>query len=225
MYFSLSFLNYIYKIGLLLVFILCVFDLMAFFYYPETIFGDIFLATREQTPLTWLSSLSIFVIAISSFAIYFKTKKKLWYFLAIIFCFFSMDDAIYLHERVSGFLVDNTDIFGGFPTYIWIIFYAPLLLFALGTFIYLLWRNANKITKKILFGAVILLGIAIMLDMIDGLVQKNTSLVFCINTFCNMIVIHIMRLAEEMMEVLALGFFGYINIREHLLVSRKDIID
>jgi hypothetical protein len=80
MYFSLPFLNYIYRIGLWLVAILFVIDILAFFYYPDTIFGDIFLATREQTPLTWLSALAMFFVAISSFSIYFNTKKKICIF-------------------------------------------------------------------------------------------------------------------------------------------------
>lgn len=220
MRFSLQFLNHTYKIGLLLVLILFVIDLISFFYHPDTVFGKIFIATREQTPLTWLSALAIFFVALSSFSVYFETKKKIWYFLAIIFFFFSMDDAVYLHERISGFFVDNINIFGGFPTYIWIVLYAPLLLFALSALISLLWRNASKKTKKIFVVAVILLGTAIVLDMMDGLVQKDNSLVFCMDVFCNTAVIHIMRLIEEIMEVISMGLFGYINIREHLLIPK-----
>jgi|GEM_PF-2043605 hypothetical protein len=217
MYFSLPFLNYIYRIGLWLVAILFVIDILAFFYYPDTIFGDIFLATREQTPLTWLSALAMFFVAISSFSIYFNTKKKIWYFLSVVFFFFSVDDATYLHERLSGFLVDNTTILSSFPSYIWVVLYSPLLLFALGAIIYLLWRDSNNVTKKFILASVILLGFAIFLDLLDGLIQKESSLVFCLENFCNKIVLHTMRLTEEVIEVIALGIIGYVNIREHLI--------
>ncbi|MEN8252169.1 MAG: hypothetical protein ABFQ53_01145 [Patescibacteria group bacterium] len=197
--------------------ILFLVDLLTFFYYPETIIAEIFLATREQTPLTWLSALSMFFIALSSFAIYHRTKKKIWYFLAITFFFFSMDDAVYFHERVSGFLYDNTELFGAFPTYIWIVIYSPLLLFSLGALIYLLWRDSTKQTKRLVIFAIIGLGLAILLDMLDGLVQKDDELVLCLDVFCNTAALHLIRLVEEVLEVVTLGMLGYVSIREHCL--------
>lgn len=221
MFFDLSFIQRIYRIGLYLVIILFLIDLLAFFYYPETIVADIFLATREQTPLTWLSALAMFFIGISAYAVYHRTKEKIWYFLSIIFFFFSMDDAVYFHEQVSGFVFDNTKIFGAFPTYIWIVMYAPLLIFSLGAIIYLLWRDSTESTKRLVIIATIGLALAIGLDLLDGLVQKDLGLVMCLDTYCHEVAIHIMRLVEEVLEVIALGMLGYVNIREHCLALQK----
>lgn len=220
MYFDLSFIQKIYRIGFYLVIILFLIDLLTFFYYPETVVGEIFLATREQTPLTWLSALSMFFIALSSFAVYHRTKEKMWYFLAIIFFFFSMDDAVYFHERVSGFLYDNVDLLGLFPTYIWIAIYAPLLLFSLSALIYLLLRDSSKQTKQLVIFAIIGLAVAIGLDVLDGFVQKNDDLVLCLNTFCDTVFLHVIRLVEEVLEVIALGVLGYVSIREHCLEQK-----
>ena len=130
MYFSLHFIQRIYRLGLLLTIILVIVDLLTYFYYPDNKLSEIFLATREQTPLTWISSLAFLFIALSSFGTYLETKKKIWFFLSVTFFFFSLDDAVYLHERLSGFLADNTTLFSFFPSYIWIIMYFPILVFS-----------------------------------------------------------------------------------------------
>lgn len=222
MYFSDVFIRRIYSIGFLVVVILLTLDLLAYFYYPKTVFGDIFLATREQTPMTWVSSLSMLFIALSSFSVYLQKKEKIWYFLAITFFFFSMDDATYFHERVSGFFADDTSVLNFFPSYIWTIIYFPLLAFSLGAFIWLLWKDALKGSRKIMIFALSILAVAIFLDFLDGFVGKNPSLVFCFDKYCNLVVLHVMRLTEEIFEVVALGILGYTNIKEHCVVYNDD---
>ncbi len=219
MYFSEVFITRIYSIGFLLVVILFLLDVLAFFFYPKTVFGDIFLATREQTPLTWISSLAMLFIALSAFSVYLKKKARIWYVLAIIFFFFSMDDATYFHERVSGFFVDNTSVLSFFPSYIWTILYLPMLAFALGAFVWLLWKDALKHNKKAIIFALMLLGFAVFLDFLDGLVGKSSELTFCYAPYCNAVVLHLMRLTEEVLEVVALGILGYNNIKEHCMLS------
>lgn len=161
----------------------------------------------------------MFFIALSCFSVYLKTKRGVWYFLAATFFFFSMDDATYFHERVSGFFVDNTSFFSFFPTYTWVVIYFPLLVFSLGAFIYLLWKDAYGKNKKIILTALLILGFAIFLDLLDGFIYKDPSLVFCLKNSCNAAITHMMRLTEEILEVLALGILGYINIKEHCLYS------
>lgn len=220
MYFSKLFIQKLYRIGLLLVVLLVIIDLLTFFYYPGTVFSDIFLATREQTPLTWLSSLSFLFIALCGLSVYLETKEKKWYFLSAIFFFFSMDDATYFHERLSGFFVNNTGIFDFFTSYTWVIIYFPLLVFSLGTFSYIAWKEACSKRKRYIIIALALLGLAIFLDFLDGFVQKNSSLVFCFENQCNLIVLHLIRLTEEVLEVLALGILGYMSILRHCVVKK-----
>jgi len=218
MYFSDIFIKRIYSIGFLLVIIFLLLDLVAYFYYPKTVFGDIFLATREQTPLTWISSLALLFVALSSFSVYLQKKQRIWYFLAITFFFFSMDDATYFHERVSGFFVDNTSALSFFPSYIWTVIYFPLLAFSLGAFIWLTWKDALIANRKAIISALALLGFAIFLDFLDGFVGKNSGITFCYEQYCNKVVLHLMRLTEEVSEVIAIGILGYTNIREHCVI-------
>ena len=219
MYFTSLFIQRIYRLGAWLVVILVITDLLFFFYYPENSLGEIFLATREQTPLTWISSLAFLFIALSCFSTYLDSKRKIWFFLSVTFFFFSLDDAVYLHERLSGFLIDNTELFSSFPTYIWVILYFPLLIFSLGSLIYLLWENASA--RKLVILSLALLGFAIFLDLLDGFVRKDSGLVFCISNSCHLSVLHIIRLTEEVLEIFSLGLLGYVNIQEHCLVKRK----
>ena len=221
MHFSLFFIKKIYRIGFLLLLILVILDLLAFFYFPNTLLSDLFNATREQTPLTWISALAMFFLAVASFSTFYRTGEKIWYFLSAVFFFFSLDDAVYLHERVSGYLQDHTLIFNFFPSYIWVVMYFPLLIFALSALVYLLWRDAIGKSKKGILIALFLLGTAIFLDLVDGFVLKESSLVFCLNEACNLAVLHLLRLSEEVLEVLALGILGYTLIREHCLDSTQ----
>ncbi|MFO7807058.1 MAG: hypothetical protein R6V40_01390 [Candidatus Moraniibacteriota bacterium] len=215
---SLPIIQRLYRTGLWVVIILILLDLLTYFYYPDTPLSEIFLATREQTPLTWVSSLTFLFIALSSFSAYFETKRKIWYFLSIVFFFFSMDDAVYFHERLSGFFVNETGLFSFFPSYTWVIIYLPLLGFSLGALIYLLWHDvAKNKRKKAVIVALLMLGFAVLLDLSDGLIQKNSSITFCFNSSCNLVVTHLMRLTEEVLEVFALGLLGYINIKKHYI--------
>lgn len=219
MRFSLDFIQRIYRLGILLVIVLVIVDLLTFFYYPDSDLSDIFLATREQTPLTWFSSLVFLFIALPSFSLYLETKKKVWFFLSAAFFFFSLDDATYLHERLSGFLADNTHLFSFFPSYIWIIVYFPILAFSLCALVYLLWKKSSRKSRRIIILALVFLGTAVLLDMLDGLIQKNSTLVFCIDQPCHLSVLHLVRLAEEVLEILALGILGYLNIKKHCLLE------
>ncbi|MDZ7611918.1 MAG: hypothetical protein U5L10_04100 [Candidatus Moranbacteria bacterium] len=222
MFLTLEFLQRIYKTGFWLVLILILLDLLFFFYYPENSLGDIFLATREQTPLTWISALTFLFIALSSLSAYLETGNKKWYFLSVIFFFFSMDDATYFHERFTGYLVNNIDQLSSFPSYSWIILYFPLLFFSLGVFIWLLWKNSSKRNRRFVILGLVLLGIAVFLDLIDGITQKNSSVVFSLTAYGQEVFLHLIRLTEEVLEVFALGLLGYINLKKHCL-HRKNV--
>ncbi|XLQ20702.1 MAG: hypothetical protein ACKUBY_02920 [Candidatus Moraniibacteriota bacterium] len=126
-----------------------------------------------------------------------------------------MDDAIYFHERFSGYLVNNVDFFIIFPTYIWAFIYSPILIFAIGMLVYLLWQEVSNKDKKIISIILIMLIMAICLDLIDGVIQKDETIVLCINEFCNKSAIHLMRLVEEVLEVLAIGLLGYIILKNN----------
>ncbi len=225
MHFSLFFLQKIYRVGFLFVLLLVVFDFLAFFYLPDTLFSDLFVATREQTPLTWLSSLAMFFLALASLSIYYQGREKIWYFLSLVFFFFSIDDATYLHERISGFLHDEIGLFGFFPGYIWVLLYMPLLMFSLGTVIYFLWTKTLRTARFPILIALFLLGGAIFLDFLDGLIQKNPSLVLCLESSCQIIALHLMRLTEEVLEVLALGILGYALLRTCCLLGKDGLTE
>ncbi len=218
MYFSLFFLQKIYRVGFLLVLILTVLDLFAFFYFPKTLFSEIFTATREQTPLTWLSALAFLFLGLGCLSVYYRLAGKIWYFLAATFLFYSLDDATYLHERLSGAVQGSSDFLSSFPTYIWGVVYMPLLAFSFCALLYLLWKKALSQSRKPIILGLLLLVAAFSLDLIDGLTQKNSAIVFCLDPACHKIVLHLLRLLEEVLEVLAVGVIGYTLIREHNLV-------
>lgn len=210
-----SFVDKIFKHGALLVLILILLDLLTYFYYPNTQIGAIFLATREQTPLTWVSVVLLFLIGLSCALIYHQTGKRIWYFLALVYFFFSMDDATYFHERFSAGIQELVPYLLRFPSYSWIILYFPLLIFGVVGILYFLWQDATPKEKRWLKFAIFLLGSAVFLDMLDGFIGKDPSLVFCLESQCNLRVTHIARLVEETIEVFGFGILSYLSLIEH----------
>lgn len=209
------FLFKLFRYGFLVVIILFLADILTYFYYPKTIFGEIFFATREQTPLTWVSSIVLFVVGLTCAAAYFKSKNRVWYFLSLTYLFFSMDDAVYFHERITGKIQNQIFFMEKFPSYSWVLLYFPLLAFGLLGLIYMLWKDSTKKQKRMFILSTALLSFAILLDMIDGFVIGNTSIFYCANVKCNTQITHIFRLVEETVEVIAFGNLAFLNLREH----------
>lgn len=221
MFFSLSFLNHLYRIGLGLSLVLVVLDLIAFLWFPDTFFSRLFIATKEQAPLTWLSSITFLLLALATHATYHKTRKLYWAFLSVSFFFFSIDDAVYLHERIAGYFRDHMMVFQDFPSYIWMILYSPLLLASLGSLLILLWQRLTGTGRYWVAGIFLMLALAAGLDFLDGLIQHETILTFCETSRCQEIQLHFMRLLEELLEVWSIGALGYVVLREYTLLEGK----
>ena len=98
-----------------------------------------------------------------------------------------------------------------------------MLAFALGAFVWLTWKGALKNNRKAIISALVVLGFAVFLDFLDGFVGKNSGITFCYEQYCNKVVLHLMRLTEEVSEVVALGILGYTNIKEHCVISEDSI--
>lgn len=222
MYFTESFLKKVYALGLGFSLILLLCDLIAFFVVPDTFFSKIFIATKEQTPLTWLSSVTFLFLALAALATQHATKKIYWGFLALIFFFFSIDDAVYLHERIAGYFREHVVVLQDFPSYIWAILYFPLLLSSLGTLLFLLWKKADRSLRFSVIGIFSLLSLAAVLDFGDGFLQRDADLVLCATKECHRTALHLMRLLEEILEVWSIGALGYVVLIEYCLFTKKD---
>lgn len=216
--------NSLIKNGTYVVVILVIFDLLAFFYYPNTTFGEIFLATRERTPLTWVSAVILFLISLFCLSFYkqepfkeipapsqtssiikkvLKHENKLWYLSGVIFLFFSMDDVSYFHERLSGGFTD-AGYFSWFPSYNWILLYAPLFFLGIFTLLSLIFIRSDFLHRKQVFLAFTLLLIALFLDQLDGFIDKKIG-IECLAFYCQPYFVHLIRLIEEVLEVFCFG--------------------
>lgn len=221
MYFTESFLKKVYILGMVLSLALLLCDLVAFFVVPNTFFSKIFIATKEQAPLTWLSSVSFLFLALAALATQHATKKVYWGLLSLIFFFFSIDDAVYLHERIAGYFRDHIVLLQDFPSYIWAILYLPLLLFSLGTLLILLWNKADRRLRFSVAAIFFLLTLAAILDFTDGFFQRDADLALCATKECHRTVLHLMRLTEEILEVWSIGALGYLVSFEFCLLKKE----
>lgn len=98
----------------------------------------------EGNVFTWASSVATFAVGMAAFlhAVAFSTRRREFGMLAGLAVWFSLDDAIVLHERAA--LELGEDVLG-LPDYLavrlWLVLYLPLLLLA-G---FLLWRVAEEL--------------------------------------------------------------------------------
>jgi hypothetical protein len=101
-------------------------------------------ADVEANVFTWASSVATFAVAVAAFlhAFVFSTGRREFGALAALGVWFSLDDAIQLHERAA--LELGEDVLG-LPDYVavrlWLLLYLPLLLVA-GA---LLWTIAQQV--------------------------------------------------------------------------------
>lgn len=219
MYFKEAFLNKFAKLMVLFVLVLILLDLVTFFFYPDTFFADIFRATREQTPLTWVTSVTFLVIGLIAASNYLEFGIKKWAFISIVFLFFSIDDATYFHERFSGGIQHIFPILFNFPSYSWMILYVPIGLSAIFLLIFDLYEKNSLNYKKALCGSVFVLFVALFLDFVDGLVVNDNTLYFCYSEACNIIITHILRLMEEVLEFVGLGIIAYVTAKKYAQIK------
>jgi hypothetical protein len=101
-------------------------------------------ADIEGNVFTWASSVTTFTVGVAAFlhAVAFPRRRREFGALAALGIWFSLDDAIVVHERVA--LELGEDVLG-LPDYVavrlWLLLYLPLLL-AAG---FLLWRIAEEV--------------------------------------------------------------------------------
>lgn len=118
-------------------------------------------ADIEGNVFTWASSVATFTVGVAAFlhAMAFSTRRREFGALAVLGVWFSLDDAIQVHERVA--LELGEDVLG-LPDYVavrlWLVLYAPLLLLAgvlLWKVIQVLWEPAGRTVR---FGLWLLIG-------------------------------------------------------------------
>jgi hypothetical protein len=110
-------------------------------------------ADIEGNVFTWASSVATFTVGVAAFlhAAAFSTRRREFGALAALAIWFSLDDAVVVHERVA--LELGEDVLG-LPDYVavrlWLLLYLPLLLvagFLLWTVAQQLWEPAARMVR------------------------------------------------------------------------------
>jgi hypothetical protein len=114
-------------------------------------------ADIEGNVFTWASSVTTFTVGVAAFlhAVAFSARKREFGAVAALAVWFSLDDAIQVHERIA--LELGEDVLGladFIAVRLWLVFYAPLLLlagFLLWNVFRLLWEPAGRTVRLGLF--------------------------------------------------------------------------
>lgn len=172
---------------------------------PGTIIRRSFDIGYEESFGTWIStSLSLFVaivagcVAVARNGSHGKPQAFGWGIISAFFLFMSFDDAAKFHERVGTTLrlkyesISNTLLDSWFPSYGWQLFVAPLFA-VMGIFVLVfLWRSVRSGLRFRVFLGLGLFALAVVADFLEGTILISSDAGE-----------HFLRLAEEVMEMLA----------------------
>jgi hypothetical protein len=114
-------------------------------------------ADIEGNVFTWASSVATFTVGVAAFlyAVAFSTRRREFGALAALGIWFSLDDAIQVHERVALELGEDVLGIADFVAVrLWVVLYLPLLVlagFLLWHLVELLWEPAGRTVRFGLF--------------------------------------------------------------------------
>ncbi len=140
---------------------------------------------REDSLASWFGTTLTFLVGLTLWLIVLihkntKTTKRQrvgWTFLALLFTYMAVDDGSEIHERLGTAMNDSgwfTRILDFFPSYAWLLLFAPLFLISGFYFFFFLRSNIKqKNLRKLLIIALICLIFAVALDYIEGLEPDN----------------------------------------------------
>jgi len=199
---------------------------------------------REDGLASWFASTQTLMAGLTAAAAYYLSKKLDrerravigWLVIAGFFIFMAVDDGAQIHERMgsafkaigkgdSGGLANS--ILGLSPSYTWQLLFVPIF-GSIGLYMaFFLWRELKaSSSRKLVLLALVLMGIAVVLDFFEGLKREHA-----LNLYTwlaehyelrNYTVQHFGKSLEETLEMLSITTFWMIFSR-HLFFLMKPI--
>ncbi len=204
-----------------------------FLYFLEWLPGEIvrrsFDIGIEESLGTWISTnLTLFTGLVAAAILAGEWRNGLlkdrigWCIVSLFFIFISFDDAAKFHERAGTTLrlkyekLADTALESWFPSWGWQLFVAPFFALAGCFILYFLWTAILPRLRKWVLVGFGLFAIAVLADFVEGMELasgRNAE--------------HLIRLAEETIEMLGATAFLYVFLVEfdrrfRLLLRRKE---
>jgi len=189
----------------------------------------------ENGLATWFQVMQTFLAGITLWAIFLlagqrgvpRASRTGWAVLAAFFTYMAVDDGAMIHERLGTAFELATKHGGGavniFPSYPWQVLFMPIF-GALGLFMMVfLWRTMRGRGERFrLCLAVALMGLAVVLDFIEGLDDEHRwnlytwiSIRFGLDYRTDYTVWHFASLTEEFLEMLSISLL-WVNFTYYL---------
>ncbi len=140
-------------------------------------------------------------------------RVRLWQCVALFLLFVGIDDAATLHERVNTVIpLDFVDAIG-FAGYPWHALFGPFLLAAaLAAFVFLWFEfgRAGRIARPFLYAAAICVGIAVALDIVQGV---DEMALLRADPLLAVASVQKSTITEEVLEMVAMTFVWFAILR------------
>jgi hypothetical protein len=168
---------------------------------------------------SYFSALELLVVALLLFIIAKASKGtrdyKLWYLLAIVFVFLSLDEASMIHEMMIGYFRRNFHM-SGLLFDAWVVPYGFVMIVALFYYIPFLLRLPRKTMVLFIVSGAFYVGGAAVIEMFEGKYEEihgNQNIPYCIYVAF-----------EESFEMFGMVLFIYTLLRHMALNSIETTI-
>jgi len=230
----------VFSVCLLIEFALVLLDLYVNWYRwaDSGAIRRMFNITREDGLASLFAVVQTLLVALVLWVIYLMARRKSgpkkqaagWLILALFFSYMVIDDGAMVHERIgTAFKQSNQDV--QLSSYAWQLVLAPLFV-VMGLYIaWFLWRLGNKsIRRDWLFAALCCLGLAVLLDYVEGVEERYPSLVESLS-WPEKTIAHGSKSLEEFLEMLGMSFFlllflnylGHLTENTEIRIAKREI--
>ena len=186
--------SHIFSTILWLTLILYLLDIYVYFFVNNIYLRELFNFASEKTPATWLSSTILLILAACFLLLWKLLNENRWQFLGYFYIYLSLDDASYVHEQISSWIVNENEFLYNLPSYGWLYIIAPFIFLGLGYAYTSLFKKLQKFNLSIKSLVLSFITLAVFLDFLDGYISKN--LISISQT-------HYLRVTEEALEIVA----------------------
>jgi len=187
----------------------------------------LFNIAREDGLASWFASTQTLLVGITAWACWLAARAHGavgrhhagWLLVAMLFGYMALDDGVQLHERVGTAVSAVSLTPAWFPSFSWQLVFVPTLgLALLAAVVFLISEIPSRQAHRALIAAVLLFGLAVVLDFFEGLplahpwnVHRELALRFDLAGFTEArfgerpydTLLHFSRAIEETCEMLA----------------------
>ncbi len=227
-----TFIQHVFILFLTVELIVVLLDLLVYWgeIIPNQDIRRIFNITREDSPVTWVSTILFLSNAAVMYLIAIDAsnwwRKIDWFIFSAFFTYLSLDDCAEIHEKLGtalGNYIEHYHIIHdsspiiklvhAYPSYYWQIIFVPVLAIMGMALLAIFWRDlTQKPYRLLLLAAFMVLGFSQILDYLEGLDHGYWILKEAFG-WEERTILHLSKVVEEFLEMFGLTLLLLVGLK------------